>query len=199
MSSRWTQGSGPRGDDYDDRWRRLAAQGHDPHGEANFVDTFAPQTVLDAGCGTGRVGIELARRGRMVVGVDLDEHMLSAARRKAPELEWHQGDLARLDLRHPGGERRHFDVVVLAGNVMIFLAPGSEGDVVHRLADHLEPAGLLIAGFQLGTGHLDLPAYDAHARSAGLELAARYSTWHGDPAGVHDTYAVSVHRRTTVG
>jgi 2-polyprenyl-3-methyl-5-hydroxy-6-metoxy-1,4-benzoquinol methylase len=54
--------------------------------------------VLDAGCGTGRIARELARRGLAVVGVDLDDVMLATARRKAPDIEWHTADLATVDV-----------------------------------------------------------------------------------------------------
>src|SRR5262245_63462530 len=92
--SRWTsQDDVPRGDDYDARWRAMAASGQSIHGEADFICGLEPSSVLDAGCGTGRVAIELARRGIEVVGVDLDEPMLAAAREKAPDLEWHLADL----------------------------------------------------------------------------------------------------------
>ncbi len=67
--------------------------------------------MLDAGCGTGRVGIELASRGFTVTGVDADAGMLAAARRKAPELPWVQADLADLG-PEPAGP---FDAVLLAG------------------------------------------------------------------------------------
>ena len=65
---------------------------------------YAADSVLDAGCGTGRVAIELSRRGHDVVGVDVDEAMLEAARAKAPDLTWVQGDLADpgLDLGRHG-------------------------------------------------------------------------------------------------
>ena len=56
---------------YDERWRRMEAAGVNPHGEADFVFSYGPRSVLDAGCGTGRVAIELARRGLDVVGTDL--------------------------------------------------------------------------------------------------------------------------------
>lgn len=42
-------------DEYDARWDRLAAAGEDVHGEAEFVMAYAPRSVLDGGCGTGRV------------------------------------------------------------------------------------------------------------------------------------------------
>jgi SAM-dependent methyltransferase len=144
--------------------------------------------VLDAGCGTGRVAIELARRGIETLGVDLDPGMLDAARRKAPDLAWLEADLAALDLA------ARFDVCVLAGNVMIFLTPGSEGAVVAGLARHLVPGGALVAGFQLRPGGLDLDTYDHFATIAGLRLEERWSTWERDPWRPGGDYAVSLHR-----
>ncbi|MBV8961292.1 MAG: SAM-dependent methyltransferase, partial [Actinobacteria bacterium] len=58
------------GDEYQRRFDALAESGADVHGEATFVAAYSPASVLDAGCGTGRVGIELARRGIEVVGAD---------------------------------------------------------------------------------------------------------------------------------
>lgn len=196
MSSRWQQSDAPRGDAYQARFDAMAKAGQNPHGEADFVERFGPRTVLDAGCGTGRVAIELVRRGVHAVGVDLDPEMLATARRNAPHVEWHEADLATLDLRDERGERRRFDLVVAAGNVMIFLRPGTEPTVVARLADHLQPGGRLVAGFQLGPSRLALDDYDRFATDSGLELEARYSTWHLDPFVAPGTYAVSVHRRS---
>ncbi len=151
--------------------------------------------MLDAGCGTGRVAIELAQRGHHVVGVDLDPAMLDLARNKAPELAWIQGDLASTVVSSDTGERRRFDAAVAAGNVMIFLERGTEAAVMANIASHLRPGGALVAGFQLSDGYLALHVYDALAERNGLELEARYSTWEGAPFDGGD-YAVSVHRRT---
>lgn len=156
--------------------------------------------MLDAGCGTGRVAIELARRGHHVVGVDLDPAMLDLARDKAPELSWIQGDLATVVVSPESGtsggtgERRLFDAVVAAGNVMIFLERGTEAAVVANIAAHLRPGGVLVAGFQLSDGYMALHVYDALAERNGLEFESRYSTWEGAPFEGGD-YAVSVHRR----
>lgn len=189
MASRWGRTERPHGDAYDARWAAMAEKGENPHGEADFVCRFQPTSVLDAGCGTGRVAIELDRRGVDVVGVDLDPGMLETARAKAPELMWLEDDLVDFDLG------RSFDVVVAAGNVMIFLAPGTEALVVTRLAHHLVAGGVLIAGFQLTSDHIGLDDYDAAAAGAGLELDARLCTWQGDPWSDGGDYAVSVHRR----
>jgi len=186
--NRWLAEAGGRSRTYDQRWAEIAAEGKDVHGEADFVQRLAPRSVLDAGCGTGRVAIELARRGADVVGVDIDASMLEVARAKQPDLAWVQADLADVALG------RTFEVVVLAGNVMIFLTPGTEGPVVANLARHLGPGGALVAGFSLDAGRLDLVAYDGHADAAGLLLAERWATWERRPFD-GGNYAVSVHRR----
>ncbi len=186
--NRWLQARTVSGDDYDATYERGAAAGEDVHGEADFVQRFAPASVLDAGCGTGRVGRELARRGLDVVGVDIDPEMLETARRKAPGVDWRLADLATVDLD------RSFDAIVMAGNVMIFLKPGTENAVVANMARHLGPNGVLIAGFQVMRDRLTIQRYDEIATGAGLALAERWSTWDRDAWGADSDYAVSVHR-----
>jgi SAM-dependent methyltransferase len=206
--SRWAQLSGSGGDDrsaaagYDARFAALAASGVAVHGEAELCAALLPPgaRVLDAGCGTGRVAIELARRGYQLVGIDLDAAMLARARAAAPELTWIEADLASLDLAAhavAGG----FDLVVAAGNVVPLAAAGTEAEVIARLAAALRPEGLLVAGFGLDADHLPLPQapfgldeYDAWCAEAGLALLDRRATWDGEPY-LGGGYAVSVHHR----
>ena len=191
MSGRWHDSDVPRGAAYDDRFDRLASAGVDVHGEAAFVDAYGPGSVLDAGCGTGRVAIELSRRGHPVVGVDADPAMLEAARRKAQQLSWVEGDLSDpgLDLG------RAFDVVLMAGNVLIFVVPGTEGPVIANAARWLVPGGRLVAGYSLRPGGLGPERHDALAAEAGLALEGRWSTGDRRRFSPGDDYAVSVHRR----
>lgn len=190
--SRW--GDDPtvaRGATYDARFERLAASGADVHGEATLVAELSPgPRVLDGGCGTGRVAIELARRGFDVNGVDLDPAMLDQARAKAPELTWELADLAEATAAEP------FDTVVLAGNVLIFLTPGAEDRTVAHVATLLRPGGLLVAGFQLRPGGYGVEAFDAAAEGAGLALVHRWSTWDRGAWTAASDYQVSVHERT---
>lgn len=173
---------------YDAKWAAMERDGQSVHGEADFVCRFSPTTVLDGGCGTGRVAIELARRGCDVVGVDLDAPMISAAQAKAPEIDFQLGDLATIDLQQT------FDVVALPGNVMIFVAPGSEPAVVQNMAQHLDAGGRLIAGFQLARG-LDVASFDEMATSAGLSLEQHWCTWDAKPPHDGADYALLVYRK----
>lgn len=174
-------------DGYDERWRRMAEAGENPHGEADLVATYGPRSVLDGGCGTGRLGIELARRGVSVLGVDGDRDMIAAARAKAPDLEWLHTDLA--DLRRP----ERFDVVALAGNVVPYVAAERRAGAIAACARHLGQGGRLVAGFQLQAGWPTLSDYDGWCGAAGLRLEARFATWEREPYEGGD-YAVSVHR-----
>ncbi|HXT44417.1 MAG TPA: class I SAM-dependent methyltransferase [Pseudonocardiaceae bacterium] len=174
--------------DYDERWRRMAAAGTNPHGEADFVFSYHPRSVLDGGCGTGRVAIELARRGLDVVGTDLDNDMIGLARAKAPELTWVHADLSELDLP------TRFDIVVLAGNVIPYVASDRRHAAVVGCARHLVPGGRLIAGFQLQAGWPSVADYDRWCESSGLVFEARYATWDRHAFTGTDSYAVSVHR-----
>ncbi len=180
-----------RGQDYDARFARLAAEGHYLHGEADLADLLLggpPGRVLDAGCGTGRVTVELSRRGYVTLGVDVDPAMLDEARGKAPGLRWAAADLAAGPV--PGGP---FDLVLAAGNVLVFLHPGTAGTVVRHLATVVAPGGCLVSGFQLGRG-LDLDHYDGSLDGTGLVPDDRWATWDRQPF-VGGDYAVSVHRR----
>lgn len=177
------------GDEYQARFDLLAQRGVDVHGEAAFVLGLEPRpvSVLDAGCGTGRVAIELARHGIDVVGVDVDASMLATARKGAPDIAWLERDLTSFDLG------RTFDAVVLAGNVPLFTPPGTEAALVAHCARHVGPDGVMVTGFQLGRGYT-LAAFDRHCADTGLVLVARYATWDRGAFLPGGDYAVSVHR-----
>src|SRR5262244_3099710 len=70
------------------------------------------RTILELGCGTGRLTLELALDGRLVVGVDPAPAMLAIARRKpgTERVQWVEGDSSALGT--PAA-----DLAVMTGNV----------------------------------------------------------------------------------
>ncbi len=188
---RWfTVGGGENRSDYLDHFRKLAAEGADLAGEARFVDTVVGRgsRILDAGCGAGRVAGELHRRGHDVLGVDADPMLIEAATADVPGPSWLVADLATLDL--PGDR---FDAAVLAGNVMVFLAPGSEGTVLQSIARHIRPGGVIILGFATDR-HYSVDAFDRDCRDAGLLVEQRFATWDLRPWCPEDAFAVTIVR-----
>jgi predicted TPR repeat methyltransferase len=134
------------------------------------------------------VAIELARQGVDVTGVDVDASMISEAKRLAPGLTWVHAELASLALG------RHFDVVVMAGNVPLFCPIETRSQLVAACTRHLDDGGALITGFELGRGY-ELSEYDDACRLAGLARLDRWSTWDREPFLSDSGYAVSVHTR----
>ncbi len=70
----------------DQRWRRKTVAAVVRPGDR----------VLDAACGTGDLAIIAAAQGANVTGLDFSEQMLVRARRKAPAIDWVQGDALAL-------------------------------------------------------------------------------------------------------
>jgi 2-polyprenyl-3-methyl-5-hydroxy-6-metoxy-1,4-benzoquinol methylase len=191
---------------YDKAWTAMAAAGKDPHGEVAFVERLlvrrglahdakssggAGLGFLDAGCGTGRVAVELDRRGYQVEGTDVDADMLREAAAKAPHLKWTKDDLARLALG------RTFDVIVLSGNVILFVSPVDRALVAPSLRAHVPEGGLVVQGMQLARTDgrsVAVEQLDNWMLGAGFVLCERWATWDEDPWSSTSDYAVSVHQ-----
>lgn len=181
---------------YVERFRTMAAEGRDLEGEARLVDAMIPRgaRVLDAGCGPGRTAGALHRRGHHVVGVDADPVLIEAAEVDHPGPQYLVADLAELDLA-ARGITEPFDAAVMAGNVIAFVAPDTEADVLRNIGGHLRPDGFLVVGYH--TVRLPIPDFEDAVDAAGLVVDQRFATW--DLRRWHDDadFLVAVLRHAT--
>lgn len=196
--TRWqTETVGDRWVAYRERFAGLVAAGADLDGEARLIDALLPRgaAVLDAGCGTGRVTDALRRRGHRVVGVDRDAGLVEAARGWYPETSYLVEDLLSLT---PGrlagaGAPTAFDLVALPGNVMVYLAPGTERAVLEVLRGLLHPGGRIVAGFATDRPYT-VGAFDADAAAVDLRVEHRFATWDLVPWSPDADWCVTVLR-----
>lgn len=184
---------------YAARWRALAAEGKDLDGEARMLDAMAMRgsRILDAGCGTGRVGGRLAALGHTVVGVDVDPALIDYARADFPSSKWFVGDLALLDLPAEG-VTEPFDLAFTAGNVMGFLAPSTRVQVLQNLRNHLAETGRLVVAYGAGRGY-PFDDFFVDLTTAGLQLDAAFSTWELHPFSADSGFLVAITSRASAG
>lgn len=173
---------------YAQRWRNFVAEGKDIDGEARLIDALAPRNahILDAGCGTGRVGGYLAKCGHHVVGVDLDPILIGYARKDFPECQWEVGDLCNGEI--PG---ETYDVIVSAGNVMGFLPVEGRIPALQAHADHLAENGRLVIGFGAGRGW-SFQEFLQDAAGVGLKPSLLLSTWDLQPFQQDSEFLVAI-------
>jgi len=99
-------------------------------------------TVLELGCGTGRVALHLARRGHEVVGLDSDAELLSVLDERGAELPVStvHADARDFDLENPAA-------LVLAPTHLLQLLDSAEerAESLRCIAAALRPGGLLAA------------------------------------------------------
>jgi SAM-dependent methyltransferase len=117
-------------------------------------------------------------------GVDVHGEAAFLDAQGSSGVTWLLADLATLELDD------RFDAVLMAGNVIVFVEPGTEQAVVDRLAALLVPGGLLVSGWH--TDRLAPPAYDLLV--AGLSPVARHATWQGAPLEASSEWCVAVDR-----
>ena len=179
---------------YIQRFKDLAAAGHDLVGEGRLVDAMLPRgsRVLDAGAGTGRIAAYLADVGHEVVGVDGDPVLVTAAAAEHPAARFVVGDLAELDLPS-AGIAEQFDAIVCAGNVVTFLAPSTRREVLRRLRAHLRADGRAAIGFGAGRGY-EFDDFLADAAAAGWAPDVLLSTWDLRPFTPQSDFLVALLR-----
>jgi SAM-dependent methyltransferase len=157
--------------------------------EAEFVPAFfaqwapilcraagvtAGQAVLDVGCGTGivaRTAADLVAPTGSVTGVDLNEAMLTVARRVRPDLGWKQGDACALPF-----DDRSFDVVLSQMALMFVGDRHTALSEMARVSTRRGSVGVLVPS-ELERQAAFAPFIDLAARHAGPEAVSLLSSY----------------------
>jgi SAM-dependent methyltransferase len=117
-----------------------------------FFREFGPteiRSLLDAGCGTGKHAVLLARRGYSVTGVDQSEAMLDVARERARaagvDVTFVQGDLSTIDFP------KQFDAAIMMFAVIGYFSEKADLlRMLRNLRKHLVGGAVLIFDFWYG-------------------------------------------------
>lgn len=120
-----------------------------PHksSKADFVEDFLtqkPATLLDIGCATGQMAIDLSRRGHRVVGIDLDASMISIAKNdgKLTSVNFMEMDMLLVDQYFTP---QSFDLISCVGNTLVQLDSIDKiRSMIQKIRDLLNPEGVFI-------------------------------------------------------
>lgn len=160
-------------------WRELAERHGDP--------------VLDLGCGSGRVALELAGSGHEVVAVDRDPTLLARLREQAgPDVSLRA---VEADATALPGELGSFPVIIAPMQLLQLLDEGDRSALLGGVARHLDPRGTFAAAL-CDTGAADVgESVSLLAPDAATVGAERFESL---PVGVHSLEsAVAVERLRT--
>lgn len=121
-----------------------------------LVLRYTPQRVLELGCGSGRIGIELlhAPGDFLLDGLDLAPEMLKAYTRKLEQepdavrqrVHLYEGDMSKYELEHKG----QYDLIFLPFNSIAHLYELEQQlGAFHDTLAHLTPGGRFVVDISL--------------------------------------------------
>ena len=145
------------------------------------------RAMLDAGCGTGSLSVEAARRGAAVTAIDVAGGLVEIARERAPSflghgrIDWHVGDML-----NPPAE--HFDHIVAMDSLIHYdlddmvwaleaLAARCSGSIVFTFAPHTRLLGAMHAVGKAFPRSDRSPAIVPIAEAALRERLAGFDAW----------------------
>ena len=154
-------------------------------------------TVLDAGCGTGRVAMALAAAGYSVIdGVDLSPEMVAIAEGRtradgSPVYRSLEGDVD-LTVAPAPQWTAHADLVVVGG---VFTVGHIPPEAIHQVAKLVKPGGVLITtvrpGYYDTTDYADVSAAFTASPAADLLVEIESLPYTEDTDGRYFAYRIN--------
>lgn len=155
-----------------------------------IADELGARSVLDVGCGTGVLALQLAARGLEVVGLDPARASLDVARAKpgADEVRWLEGDATDLP-------PLQVDLATMTGNVaQVFVTDEEWAATLDGIRSALRPGGHLVFETRIP----ERQAWREWTREATFEATdvegvGRVETWTDVTEVVGDTVTFRAH------
>lgn len=198
--SRWAK-IGARNSGYAREFAEKVESGDDIDGEARLADVLVERgaRILDAGSGMGRVAAYLHQQGHRVVGTEPDAALVEQSRRTYPDIVVLPHDILGLTPTElaAADAPTAFDLIVCVGNVITFVAEGTEVAVLRHLGELLADDGRILVGFHLQGGpetarHVSIEQFATEVADAGLAVEHHFGGY--DLRPVDDLYAVWILR-----
>ncbi len=105
-----------------------------------FTEYISVNTsILELGCGTGKLAERLASESKNIIGIDNDETMIVRARKVYPEIEF-----KAMAVQDIGGLHRSFDLIICTGNVLSYLNDDEMSNLVSNVERMLNSGGYWI-------------------------------------------------------
>ncbi|MFD1177487.1 class I SAM-dependent methyltransferase [Paenibacillus puldeungensis] len=127
---------------YDDKMAFVSEYGKEV---VNLLQPKAGERIIDLGCGTGDLTVEISRSGAEVTGIDLSKPMIDKARTKYPSLHFAVGDAEQLHPTRP--------VHAVFSNAALHWMKNA-AKVAESVWNVLEPGGRFVAEFG-GKGNVE--------------------------------------------
>lgn len=116
--------------------------------KGNFIEQYLsvkPARILDLGCATGALAIDLAKRSHFVTGIDLDREMIAIARNDAgnSRTEFELMDMLLIDEEFGSSQ---FHLVSCLGNTLVQLDSRDKiFSLLSKIRSILKPGGIFIS------------------------------------------------------
>lgn len=121
----------------------------EPDGLFDFYTSFAKEgvSILDIGCGSGRLAFQLAQNGAIVHAIDISAGMIETAKKKLAQCDRKSSERVHFEVADIKDFHcvSRFDYVFMSGGVFEYLlTPKDQAEALQKIKKLLKPEGRFI-------------------------------------------------------